>query len=96
MSQPTLGGIAGRRLLQSIVEVARHVYAAAASSVFMVSPETDELVFAAVAGEGEKSLVGRRFPAATGLAGWVRRDLTRAGSLTFASGGRTTSCGGPG
>ncbi|GAA5194521.1 hypothetical protein GCM10023322_59140 [Rugosimonospora acidiphila] len=71
MSHELLGGVTERRLLQSIVEVARHVYAAAASSVFMVNPETGELIFAAVAGAGEQSLVGQRFPAGTGIAGWV-------------------------
>lgn len=60
-----------RRLLQSVVAVARHVYGAAASSVFMVVPDTGELVFAAVAGEGEQDLVGTRFPAGTGIAGFV-------------------------
>ncbi len=33
--------------------------------------ETGELVFEAVSGEGEKELVGSRFPAGTGIAGWV-------------------------
>jgi GAF domain-containing protein len=67
----TTTDIAERQLLQSIVEVARHVYAAAASSVFIVSRDTGELIFAAVAGEGEDSLIGSRFPAGTGIAGWV-------------------------
>jgi GAF domain-containing protein len=71
MSQDAASAITERQLLRSIVEVARHVYAAAASSVFMVSPDTDELIFAAVAGEGEESLVGTRFPVGTGIAGWV-------------------------
>jgi GAF domain-containing protein len=60
-----------RRLLQSIVEVARSVFAAAAASVFLVDRGTGELVFAAVAGEGERQLVGTRFPGGTGIAGWV-------------------------
>ncbi|MFE9560578.1 GAF domain-containing protein [Streptomyces sp. NPDC006487] len=60
-----------RQLLQSVVTVARYIYGAAASSVFMVSPDTGELVFAAVAGEGEQGLVGRRFEPGTGIAGWV-------------------------
>ncbi|MFZ3474034.1 MULTISPECIES: GAF domain-containing protein [unclassified Streptomyces] len=60
-----------RQLLQSVVSVARYIYGAAASSVFMVSPETGELIFAAVAGEGEQGLVGRRFEPGTGIAGWV-------------------------
>jgi len=63
--------ITERSLLQSIVEVARSVFGAAASSVFLLDPETGELVFEAVAGEGEDQLVGSRFPGGTGLAGWV-------------------------
>ncbi|MEV7964498.1 GAF domain-containing protein [Sphaerisporangium sp. NPDC088356] len=59
------------RLLQSIVEVARHMFGAAASSIFLVDPDTGDLVFEAVSGEGEKELVGSRFPAGTGIAGWV-------------------------
>jgi GAF domain-containing protein len=60
-----------RSMLQSIVEVARSVFGAAAASVFLLDEETDELVFEAVAGEGEDHLVGSRFPSGTGLAGWV-------------------------
>jgi GAF domain-containing protein len=71
MSVDLVNGVTEHRLLQSIVEVARHVYGAAASSVFIVSPDTGELIFAAVSGAGEQSLVGVRFPAGTGIAGWV-------------------------
>ncbi|MFI6502407.1 GAF domain-containing protein [Nonomuraea typhae] len=60
-----------RRLLQSIVEVARHMFGAAASSIFLVDPDTGDLTFEAVSGAGEKDLVGSRFPAGTGIAGWV-------------------------
>ncbi|MER7762988.1 GAF domain-containing protein [Streptomyces sp. NPDC097619] len=60
-----------RRLLQSVVEVARHAFGAAASSVFLVDPGSGDLVFEAVAGEGDDLLVGTRFPAGTGIAGWV-------------------------
>jgi GAF domain-containing protein len=60
-----------RQLLQMVVAVARHVYQAAASSVFMTDQETGELIFTAVAGAGEESLVGRRFAPGTGIAGYV-------------------------
>src|SRR6266550_669440 len=60
-----------RSLLQSIVEVARAIFAAKASSITLLDEETDELVFEAVAGEGSESLVGRRFPSSTGIAGFV-------------------------
>jgi GAF domain-containing protein len=59
------------RLLQSIVEVARHMFGAAAASIFLVDPDTGDLVFEAVSGAGEKELVGSHFPAGTGIAGWV-------------------------
>ena len=62
---------AHRALLQATVEVARAIFGAKASSVFLLDEETDELVFEAVAGEGEGELIGMRFPAGTGLAGWV-------------------------
>ena len=60
-----------RDLLQSIVEVARAIFRAKASSIFLLDEESDELVFEAVAGEGSESLVGRRFPSSTGIAGFV-------------------------
>jgi GAF domain-containing protein len=64
------------RLLHSIVEVARAIFGARASSVFLFDEEADELVFAAVAGEGEQHLVGRRIPSSTGIAGWVLSSRT--------------------
>ena len=62
---------AHRSLLQSIVEVARALFRAKASSIFLLDEEADELVFEAVAGEGADTLVGQRFPSSTGIAGWV-------------------------
>jgi GAF domain-containing protein len=60
-----------RALLRSTVEVARAIFHAKAASVFLLDEATDELVFEAVAGEGAETLVGQRFPADTGVAGWV-------------------------
>ncbi len=60
-----------RALLRSIVDTARAIFRARAASVFLLDAEADELVFEAVSGEGEESLVGRRFPSSTGIAGWV-------------------------
>ncbi|HYZ20253.1 MAG TPA: GAF domain-containing protein [Gaiellaceae bacterium] len=60
-----------RTLLQSVVEVARAIFGAKASSIFLLDEEADELVFEAVAGEGEETLIGKRFPSSTGIAGWV-------------------------
>jgi len=58
-------------LLRSVVEVARAIFGAKASSVFLLDEEADELVFAAVAGDEEQHLVGMRMPSSTGIAGWV-------------------------
>ena len=60
-----------RALLGSIVNVARSIFRAKAASVFLYDDESDELVFEAVSGEGEQSLVGTRMPSGTGVAGWV-------------------------
>jgi GAF domain-containing protein len=62
---------AHRALLQSVVEVARAIFRAKASSIFLLDEEADELVFEAVAGEGAETLVGQRFSSSTGVAGWV-------------------------
>jgi GAF domain-containing protein len=67
-----LGAEEGYRvLLQATAEVARAIFKARASSIFLLDTETDELVFEAVAGEGAQTLVGRRFPSSTGVAGWT-------------------------
>ena len=60
-----------RSLLQSVVDVARAIFGAKASSVFLLDEEADELVFEAVAGEGEQTLVGTRIPSGTGVVGWT-------------------------
>jgi GAF domain-containing protein len=60
-----------RELLQSVVEVARAIFGARASSIQLFDEQTDELVFEAVAGEGSDTLTGRRFPSSEGVAGWV-------------------------
>ena len=63
-------------LLRSIVEVARAIFAAKASSILLLDEEANELVFEAVVGEGEDGLLGQRFPAGTGVAGWVLTTRT--------------------
>ena len=60
-----------RELLQSIVDVARSIFGAEAASIFLLDDEADELVFEAVAGRGEGTLVGSRFPSSTGIAGFA-------------------------
>ncbi len=58
-------------LLRSLVEMTLAVFDASACSIMRFDKEADELVFEAVAGEGAGTLVGRRLPARTGIAGWV-------------------------
>jgi GAF domain-containing protein len=60
-----------RELLQGIVSLGRAIFGAKACSIMRFDAATDELVFEAVAGEGEDTLVGRRIPSRTGVAGWV-------------------------
>jgi GAF domain-containing protein len=69
--EPTGMDITQRRLLQAIVEMACRVFSAAAASVFLIDKKSGDLVFVAVAGEGEGRLVGQHFPNGTGIAGWV-------------------------
>jgi GAF domain-containing protein len=69
--QPAAADANALQLLQSVVGVARAIFGAAASSVFLLDRDRNELVFQAVAGQGEQSLVGTRFPADRGIAGWV-------------------------
>ena len=64
------------RLLRSIVDVARAIFGAKASSILLFDTDADELVFAAVSGEGERELVGKRMPSTTGVAGWVLSSRT--------------------
>jgi len=65
-----------RALLNAIVEVARSIFGAKASSILLLDAATEELVFEAVVGEGEDTLLGTRFPAGTGIAGWVLATRT--------------------
>jgi GAF domain-containing protein len=65
-----------RSLLNAIVEVARSIFSARASSIVLLDVDTDELVFEAVVGEGEDTLLGVRYPAGKGIAGWVLTTRT--------------------
>jgi GAF domain-containing protein len=62
-----------RSLLSAIVEVARAILGARASSIVLLDETAGELVFEAVAGEGE-SLLGTRISASRGIAGWVAQS----------------------
>jgi GAF domain-containing protein len=65
-----------RALLYAVVEVARSIFGAKASSILLLDEDAEELVFEAVVGEGEESLLGMRFPAGRGIAGWVLATRT--------------------
>ena len=65
-----------RALLNAIVDVARSIFGARASSILLLDEAADELVFEAVVGEGEDELLGMRFPAGKGIAGWVLATRT--------------------
>ena len=76
LRQAVAAGVMGseeahKALLQSIVDVARAIFQARASSIFLLDEEKDQLVFAAIAGEGSDHLVGTGCPSDTGVAGWV-------------------------
>ena len=58
-------------LLRSVVEVARAIFSAQRSSIFLLDEEADELVFEAIAGETDQGLIGSRLPSSTGIAGWT-------------------------
>ena len=60
-----------RELLTSIVDVARAIFSARASSICLLDEDTDELVFEAVTGPGAAELLDLRLPSSTGIAGWV-------------------------
>jgi GAF domain-containing protein len=62
---------AHRDLLHSIVQVARAIFSAKGSSIWLLDEETDELVIAAVARDEERHLLGMRMPSSQGIAGWV-------------------------
>lgn len=76
---------ARRELLASIVGVSQRIFLARAASIALLDESTNDFVFTAVAGEGDTSLIGVRFPYGHGIAGLVAQtseptiidDLTR-------------------
>ena len=62
---------ANRALLQSIVDAAARIFGAAAASIALVDEERQELEFKVSCGAGNESIVGRRIPADSGIAGYV-------------------------
>ncbi len=61
-------------LMGAVVRTAAGVFDAAAASIALVDPETDELVFKAAWGAGADEIVGVRLAPGTGLAGTVAND----------------------
>jgi GAF domain-containing protein len=58
-------------MLEALADTARAVFGARAVSILVADAETNELVFAAVAGHGADTMPGQRIAADTGIAGWV-------------------------
>jgi GAF domain-containing protein len=58
-----------RVLLQGIVQAAARLFDAGAASIALVDHDANELVFEAAS--GDQGIVGMRFPAHQGIAGWV-------------------------
>jgi GAF domain-containing protein len=58
-----------RALLQGIVQAASRLFDAGAASIALIDHDANELVFEAAS--GDQDIVGMRFPAHQGIAGWV-------------------------
>ncbi len=58
-------------MLERVMELAKDVMQAEASSLMLLDPETDELVFSVAQGEAGSDLKARRLPKGVGIAGWV-------------------------
>ncbi|MGI8826147.1 MAG: GAF domain-containing protein [Chloroflexota bacterium] len=66
-----IGDTSRRGLLESIVNAARHIFGARAASIILLDQQTNELVFEAATDSESQDIVGLRFPAHQGIAGWV-------------------------
>ena len=60
-------------LLSTIIESALTSIEASDGSVLLIDHESEEFVFAIVAGQVRDKLVGHRMPVDTGIAGWVAK-----------------------
>jgi GAF domain-containing protein len=65
----TVGQTPYKQLLNGITEAAKRLFDAGAASILLLDEETNELVFEAATGGGD--VIGRRFPAHQGIAGWT-------------------------
>jgi GAF domain-containing protein len=68
---PALRPRSDEEFLQSIVDVARSVFDAAACSIALLNVNEDELEFRVTSGAGSDSTVGMRMAADRGIAGWA-------------------------
>jgi signal transduction protein with GAF and PtsI domain len=69
LATSTAGPAGETSLLEAIVRAAAGVFEAAAASIALVDPATDELVYQAAWGAGGQDVVGIRLPPGVGLAG---------------------------
>ena len=67
-----------RRVLEIVVHEIQSLLNAERSAVLLRDPLTDDLVFAAVAGQGSEDIVGLRVPIQLGIVGWVARERQSA------------------
>ncbi len=67
----TIGEAPYRALLEGIVMAARRLFDAGASSIALLDRNSGDLVFEAATGAGADDVLGMRFPAHQGIAGWV-------------------------
>jgi GAF domain-containing protein len=65
----TVGQTPYRQLLNGITEAAKRLFDAGAASILLLDEEANELVFEAATGGGD--VIGLRFPAHQGIAGWT-------------------------
>lgn len=63
-----------RQVLHTVVREIQSLLNAERSAVLLRDPAHDDLIFAAVAGEGSAVLLGTRVPLGAGIAGWVARE----------------------
>jgi PAS domain S-box-containing protein len=62
------------QVLDTVVGESQYLLDAERSTVLLQDPLGDDLIFAAVVGEGSDVLIGTRVPKGMGLAGWVARE----------------------
>lgn len=68
---PMLAPTSFEALLNSITEVARRLFDAAACSIALIDEEEEELIFYVTAGAGADEVLGVRVPMGQGIAGYV-------------------------